>query len=214
MKKSKFGQGNEGHMLDQVEINGTTTHIEALTFPEETDNVSFQLVTEALSRSITVALTDSVVAVSHTWTFANGAFTASDVGAALTVSGATNANNNATVTIASVTNATTVVTNGTQTNETFSNGTTLASVVDVALAGTWKVKASNSENRIGDYNGQPRTGTFVDISTLFSTIAAVSAASDQYTQMANCAAKCLEVSFTRSSGFGKVSAWTFQKGNG
>lgn len=78
------------------------------------------------SRQIAVTATDNVVAGTHTWVFANGAFSAGDVGGALTMSGATNPNNNATVSIVSVTNPTTIVTGGTQTNETFSTAVTAA----------------------------------------------------------------------------------------
>lgn len=96
-------------------------------------------------RPIVQIATDNVVAASHTWTFANGAFTQADVGRVLTVAGATNAANNATFIIQSVTNATTIVTTGTQTNETFANAGNLliavvginAGLIDGAIVPAW-----------------------------------------------------------------------------
>lgn len=192
---------------------GSTTPISAVFPMIDFDNVGFQLKTLNSSRAITVTVADSVVASSHTWHFANGNFTANDVGAALTVSGAAQANNNATVTIASVTNATTIVTGGTQTNETFSNGTTLASVADIALAGAWTFQADNQFEVATDYNSIPNAGSWPDCTGLFTTVAAITTTSDKYAQCANFAARAVRATFTPTSGTGAVFIIVFAKGS-
>lgn len=138
------------------------------------DGVSFELTTAAGRRTIVVTATDNVTASTHTWVFANGAFTADDVGGTLTVAGATNANNNASVTIASVTNATTIVTGGTQTNETFTTPTNLmvTSAGATITAGAWTIEGSNSYSQ-SEPNAPDAAGTWFDITSSFTTIAAL-----------------------------------------
>lgn len=80
-------------------------------------------------RPVVVTVTDNVTSGTHAWVFANGQFTQADVGRILQFSGSLNAANNAQFTIASVTNATTIVTNGTQVTETFSTTGFLANVI-------------------------------------------------------------------------------------
>lgn len=74
-------------------------------------------------RTIDVSNTDNVVASTHTWNFANGDFSFADVGTPITITGS--ASNNGTYTIVSVTSAQTIVTDGTQVNETFAGTETL-----------------------------------------------------------------------------------------
>lgn len=68
-------------------------------------------------RSIAHHASDAVVGSTRTWTIGNGAFTAADVGATISVSGS--ASNDGQWTIQSVTSATVVVTTESPTDETF-----------------------------------------------------------------------------------------------
>jgi hypothetical protein len=125
------------------------------------DNIGFQVKwTVEAGRSIAHQAGDAVVASTHTFTFANGAFTAADVGATLTVAGAANSNNNAAVVIATVTNATTIVTNGTQTDETFGVGVT-ATLVRAKPTGTFTVQTSED----GATNNQAGAQQTIDVGT-------------------------------------------------
>ena len=143
MKRTSFGLSNQNPLTatlpgsktpGNTDINVGRQLISGVQFVQyvfpayDYDGVSFQLLNENVIRQVTVSGTDAVVAASHTWTFANAAFTSFDSGGFITVAGATNGNNNNTFLINSVTNGTTVVTNGVQTNETFSNGTTKLTV--------------------------------------------------------------------------------------
>jgi len=94
-----------------------------------------QLGNSSLARPIVIVATDNVTAASHTWVFTNGAFTPADVGKVLIVNGATNAANNGSFIITAVTNSTTIVTSGTQTNETFATPGNLLVSVNGAGAG-------------------------------------------------------------------------------
>ena len=60
-------------------------------------------------RTIIVEDTDNVDVSEETWNFANGNFTAADVGGSFTITGTTGGLNDGTFTIASVTDANTVV---------------------------------------------------------------------------------------------------------
>jgi hypothetical protein len=96
---------------DQIGPSSTTSGTEAQTVQ---DNVHKQSNRTFLANGST----DAVVASTKTWTLANGAFTASDVGAAFVVTNSTA--DNGTYTIASVTSSTVVVVNETvPANETF-----------------------------------------------------------------------------------------------
>ena len=149
---------------------------------DDIECISFELTTAAGTRTIVVTATDNVVAGTHTWTFANGGFTADDVGGTLTVAGATNANNNATVTISSVTNATTIVTNGTQTNETFTTPTnlTVTSTGLTITAGTWTIEASNTYAQ-AQPNAPDAAGNWFDITSSFTAITAVTGNQGKFT---------------------------------
>jgi hypothetical protein len=164
--------------------------------------ISYELTTAAGTRTIVVTATDNVTAASHTWVFANGAFTADDVGGTLTVSGATNANNNATVTIASVTNATTIVTGGTQTNETFTTPTnlTVTSTGLTITGGTWTIEASNSYSQ-GELNAPDAAGTWSDITASFTAITAVTTNQTKFTMssIARLSARSVRAKLTLSA---------------
>lgn len=93
---------------------------------------------------------DSVVGSSKTWTFANGAFSAADIGGDLIVSDTSNAANTGIFPIISTPSATTVVTSGSPTNETFGASVqaqvrpSLDQIMDVwyeliEVLGAWKV---------------------------------------------------------------------------
>lgn len=214
MKKNVWSRNNQDSVLldSQPVALASTTPVSAILPLMEFDNVSFQLKTLNVTRTITINAADHVVASTHTWTFANGAFTAADVGGTLTVAGATNANNNATVTIASVTNSTTIVTGGTQTNETFNNGTTTASVTDVPLAGAWTFQADDLYEVSTADNSIPNAGTWPDCTGLFTTVAAITTTSDKYSQSVGLAARAVRATFTPTSGAGFVTIIAFAKG--
>jgi hypothetical protein len=214
MKRNQWNRCNQLSVLvdGQNVPLADTTPVSGVLSTLDMDNVSFQLKTANVTRTITIDPADHVVASSHTWTFANGAFTAADVGGTLTVAGATNSNNNATVTISSVTNSTTIVTTGTQTNETFSNGTTTASVTDVPLAGAWTFQADNMYETDTGNNSIPNAGTWPDCTGLFTTVAAITTTSDKYAQCANFAGRAVRATFTPTSGHGTVSIIAFAKG--
>ncbi len=212
--KQKFGDnGFESLVLNQVQSTGVTPVSYIFDGALDFDNFGFQMITEAVpARTVIVTGTDHVVASTHTWTFANAAFTSADVGGTITVAGATNAANNNTFTISTVTNATTIVTTGSQTNETFSGVVTL-SVTSAAGAGAWKLYASN--NHYGASTGNNTravTGSFVDVTSLFNaTPTAVTTASDQYRQVNQFAGRNLKIEFTPTSGAALVSVYLTAK---
>lgn len=187
-------------ILDGEEVSGTDS-VEVTLRSMYFDEVSFQLITENVTEDITIDATDHVVSGTHTWTFANGGFSAEDVGGTITVTGATNAANNNTFTIASVTNATTIVTGGSQTTETFNNGTVAVVLTKPVGAGTWKVEVSN------DYSPETglspsNAGHWTDVTSEFSpSIDAVTAPSNQFAQAAPIVSAGMRVTLTMSSGF-------------
>jgi hypothetical protein len=156
------------------------------------------------------------VASSKTWTLSEFDFTGL-TNAMIVVSGATNAGNNGTFTISSVSSAHVIVTTTATglVNETF----TAALRVTVLHAedppqGTWKIEVSN--DFVPDCNGTvygqiPNTGTWTDITGEFSPgIDAVTDAVTQYAQM-NITARSLRYTFTPTDGQGMVSALRFAK---
>jgi hypothetical protein len=225
MKRNTWGQGQNSVGLGQVgaDQNGAilvSNSIGAVGLPAvgmaHQDGISFELTTAAGTRTIVVTATDNVVAALHTWTFANGAFTADDVGGTLTVSGATNANNNATVTIASVTNATTIVTGGTQTNETFTTPTNLA-VTSTGLtisAGVWTIEASNTYAQ-GELNAPDAAGNWFDVTASFTAITAVTGNQGKFTMssIARFSARAVRPKLTLSAaGRTRANAFAMAKG--
>jgi hypothetical protein len=92
------------------------------------DNLGFQCKwTAPAARVVAHHAGDAVVASTKTWTFANGAFTAADVGGTFTMGGTSGTTNDGAFVIASVTNATTVVSVGSPGgNETFGSGVTMS----------------------------------------------------------------------------------------
>jgi hypothetical protein len=92
----------------------------------------------SMTRTIAHHSSDAVVAATSTWTLGNGAFTASDVGASIVVTG--DATADGTYVIESVTNSTTIVTaTGPAADSTLGSGTSVAlaraGVVDGYLSG-------------------------------------------------------------------------------
>lgn len=225
MKRNTRGDGQNSIGLSQVgaDQNGAVLVSNAggaVALPavgcHNLDGISFELVTAAGTRTIVVVAADNVVAGTHTWTFANGAFSADDVGGTLTVSGATNANNNATVTISSVTNATTIVTTGTQTNETFTTPTNLVVVVTglTITAGVWTIEASNSYAQ-AESNAPDAAGNWFDITTSFTAITAVTTNQGKFTMssIARLSARSVRPKLTLSAaGRTRASALVYGKG--
>jgi len=83
------------------------------------------------------------------------------------------------------------------------------------VAGAWTVEVSNNYTPgLGD-NQAPNSGNWVDITSLFTTVNAVtSGGSDQYIEKSSglIGARAIRVKFTPTSGAGTVSAWFFGKG--
>lgn len=221
MKKNLFGQGKKcfvnqgGNGSYQVPVTGTSPIVFGPIMVDVIDNIGVQLINEADARAVVVTGTDAVVAATHTWTFANANFTAADVGGTITVSGATESNNNGTFTISSRTNATTIVTTGTQTDETFTSAVSLT-VSKKPLAAAWTAKVSNDFIQ-GDpavAGGLPvqNPGHFSSYTGL-GTPAAVSGASSQYLERAGIAARALEIILTPTDGSGLATVIVFGKGN-
>ncbi len=216
-----LGLGQQCLVLSAPAIANTTPVVSTPTWLQHARAVSFQLETgEDTPRSFAPVVADNVVASTHTWVFANGAFTADNVGGTLTITGAANSNNNGSFTIASVTNSTTIVTGGTQTNETFTVFAAMtATVTDNTVDGTWKIEVSNDLSGAGNSAaGQaPTTGTWTDVtsgfkqlddSTAIATVAHGTAATkNQYVQPASGAplsARAVRVTFTPTGGKGSA----------
>lgn len=144
-------------------------------------SASFELTTAAGTRTIVVTAADNVVGGTKVWTFANGAFTADDIGGTITVAGASNGANNGTFTISAQT-ATTVTTGGTPTNETFTTPTnlTVTSIGVTITAGAWTIQASNSYAN-GELNQIDAAGTWTDITAQFTAIAALTGNQTRFT---------------------------------
>ena len=209
-----LGLGKESVLISNETLSTTVVQYGGPKNIQGARRVGLQLVTGSV-RDLLVRATDAVVASTHTWTFANGNFTSADVGATMTVSGAAQSNNNAAVTIASVTNRTTVVTGGTQTNETFVPGAPLR--VKVArtstLAGAWVIEISDNYSPDGAaVNGQsPDGGIWSDVTALFHVpagTAIVDPAGSPTNQavQADLAAREFRVRFVPASGTGDVLA--------
>jgi hypothetical protein len=208
--KMATGRGKDAVIMNSV-ISGTTPIVSSIQDIMEIDIIGLQLIVENPVRVIAIKDTDHVVASTHTWTFANGAFTSADVGASLKVSGATNSNNNATVTISSVTNSTTIVTNGTQTDETFTDAVTVVITPVVATGvGTWKVEISCDYEDSGvpalNQVQNALTAHWTDITSAFSpTIlspdGSTAANANQFVQ-ATISARKIRFTFTPSAGAG------------
>lgn len=225
MKANSVGELLTEALIYDQQITGTTPFNILGPTMYNLDSIAFQALTSAYQRTITVDPADHVVASSHTWTFANGAFTAADVGATLTVAGATNSNNNATVTIASVTNATTIVTGGTQTNETFSNGTTTAVLNGgVVMSYTYSaIAVSNNyvSAKLPGLNQLPYAGDWADVtakfantgSPFFPALAAVTTLSTNWYQMNPFTGRVVRWTITPSAGQARFRFWIAGKGN-
>lgn len=205
-----LGLGNDCYLLNDLIASGTVVRYGGPKDIQGARRVGLQLETGSV-RDLLVAATDAVVASTHTWTFKNGGFSASDVGATVTVSGAAQANNNAAVTISSVTDANTIVTNGTQTNETFVPGGALRVLVArvSTLTGTWAIEVSNNYSPGGAaVNGQaPNGGSWTNVTSAFlpTITQPAGAVTNQYVQ-ADLGARAFRVRFIPASGAGDIQA--------
>ena len=188
------------------------------------DGCAFQLITEAATRTITHDADDSVVALTGTWRFDNGAFTAQDVGATFTVSGAANPGNNGTFTILTVVDGTHVTTATTGlVDETFGAGVTVTLSGGVALQGAWTCDVSLDyvDAHLPGLNQLANAGHWAPVSTKFANtgspffpaIAAVTTASNQYLQMYPFVGRAVRWTFTPSTGQGNITILYAAKGN-
>lgn len=81
------------------------------------------------------------------------------------------------------------------------------------LAGAWTFQASNDWADDTEFNQVIKAGTFVDITALFTTLAAVlTGGSTRYAQSVGLAARSVQATFTATSGAGNISAFPFCKG--
>jgi hypothetical protein len=207
-----LGRASDVSIMNAV-ISGTTPIVSDIAEIMDLDDIGLQLVVEQPARLFFSKDTDTVVAGTHTWTLANWGLLATDVNGTLKVSGAVQANNNATVTISSRTSATVGVTNGTQTDETFGAGT-VRFVVTPPLAtgaGVWKVEVSadHVSDGVPALNQVQNTDLahWSDITAQFSpTIlnpdGAAAAKSNQWVSKSNLACRKIRVTFTPSAGAG------------
>lgn len=126
------------------------------------DNIAFQLAWALeTGRSIAHDAADSVVASTGNWLFTNGAFTAADVGASITIAGAANGGNNHTFTILTVPSATHITTATTGlVNETFGGGVTAVVVRELP---TGVIIVETSED--GQDNNQAGGQSIIDAGT-------------------------------------------------
>jgi hypothetical protein len=185
------------------------------------DSLSLQLIVDYQVDQETVTNTDNVVASTTTFTFADITFTGL-VGATINVSGATNAGNNGSFVISSVTSAHVVVctTASGLVNETFDPTRVTVTVTHTETAakpqGAWTVLVSNTfvESATGPtYNAPPSAGRWTDVTALFdepAAIAGVTDAGSQYVQ-APLHARHFKVIWAPSSGKGVATAAIFGK---
>lgn len=177
------------------------------------DSMSLQLQVEDVNRSVTVSGTDSVVAASHTWTFANAGFTNDYIGGTIKVTGATQSNNNNAVQIISVTNPTTAVSNGTQTNETFNNGNTTLVITKKPLTGSWILEGSNNWFANNLTGGSAGGGLWNKVDSLFApTVNTFLASGVQYTQTSTCDFNAFKITASGVSGNGLTTVYVCAKG--
>jgi len=81
------------------------------------------------------------------------------------------------------------------------------------LVATWTIQGANDFVTQGEYNGVANTGTWIDITALFSSIAAVaSSPANRYTQAVGLCARAVRAVFTPSSGTGSIAGFPFAKG--
>src|SRR6476469_6913253 len=126
------------------------------------------LVVEDYVRDLVLDETDHVVASTKTWTFANGAFTAADVGGTFTVTDSVA--DDGTYTIASVTNATTIVsTEAVAGDETFDPDTVTVSVTSAPLQASTSVDVSNDyvNEKLPGLGQLASEGHWADVSDMF-----------------------------------------------
>ncbi len=174
------------------------------------------LVVEAAVREVVVTDTDSVVAASGTWVFANAAFTDADVGGSITVAGATNVGNNGTfeiLTLVSGTSVTTAITG--LTNETFEADDVTLSVESAALEATTEVEVSNDyvQATLPGLNQIPADGHWANVDDMFSPAPpAITEATAEFFQADPLDAMNARIIIIPTAGAGAVSMYYCAKG--
>lgn len=215
---------NEGLLFDKDIADGDDPIVIVSPTLFHLDGLSFQLATGDLSRTIVVAEGDSVDESSKTWIFANGGFTAADVGATFTVTGATDPDNNGDFTVASVTNGTTVVSSESPGgDETLDPEAVTVTITDVTLGATFTVEVSNDFVRatLPGLSQIPFDGTWADVtskfantgSPFFPSIAAIAAPGGPWYQMYPLMARAVRWTITPTAGAGHLKFWFAAKGN-
>jgi hypothetical protein len=210
-----FGLGKECYVIGQ-ELNPpgalVTTAVATGSGPVpmmKMDSFGAQLVVDPYLYNITHNAADTVTAISGTWHFVNGNFTAASVGATFTVAGASHSGNNGTFTILTYVSATNVTTATTGlVDETFGAGVTV-SVNEASLVGTWKIEISNDvalNSNGGDLGQTPYAGHWTDMTSVFAGPAIVAvttsaATRNQYAQ-GQFTIRAVRFTFTSTAGRG------------
>lgn len=225
--RPKFGKGNEGFLLNRQLTVGVVP-VEAILPLDDLDGCTFQLLTEGADRAVVVTAADAVVAGTRTWAFANGAFTAADVGGTITVAGAVNPSNNGVFAIASVTDGTHVVVAAPNFNPTYpayglGGGALVNETLPVTatlivrggpaaiLTGGWTFQASNDWSSGPGYGQLTTPGRWAPVPTGLITPApaAVAAYSDQIIQISPIFARAVKAIFTPTANTGFISALAY-----
>lgn len=228
--RPKFGKGTEGFLLNRQLTSGVIP-VEAILPLDDLDGCTFQLASEGADRVVVVTAADAVVGATRVFTFANGAFTAADIGGTITVAGAVNPSNNGVFTITAQTATTVTValpaTNptyptyglggGALVNETFTVAATLIVRGGPAaiLTGTWAFQASNDWSSGPGYNQMATPGRWGAVPTalIVPAPAAVAAYSNQIIQIAPIYARAVKVLFTPTANTGFISAMVYGRSN-
>jgi hypothetical protein len=175
---------------------------------DDIPNIGFQAVWDtAAARTPVVTNTDAVVSGTKTWTFANAAFTAADVGGTFTITG-TDLGNDGTYTIASRTNATTVVSVEAPTADETFDGTEALTIESAGPTGDIIVEISN-DGPVGDGDGKKVfSGNLgpTELTLTTDQIAGFPAgtASDFYFEFVGIAARWIRFSYDATSGAGTL----------
>ena len=207
----------EGFLREAYQLRTTDPLVTITPALDNMDGIAFQVITAATVRALVLTDTDSVVAATKTWTFANGAFDSGDVGATFVVTGSSGGTNDGTFTVASVTNATTIVSvEAPGGNETFDPDTVTVTFTDEPLQADITIEVSNDfvQATLPTPNLPANAGNWTDITDAFvPSIAAITADGSQYIQAYPLVARRARLTITATEGGSDVTILFSAKGN-